>query len=337
MENLILEKNFNKLYLEEITYNLERVRDYLKTNLSNFSLLESDNLFDFIDLFNHGSYFSLYELKGFFYENDEIQARKKLMDLLKFFKDLFKELFAVETLEAKKIIEQEEYSLLLVGHDRTIELLSLKLMRKDNYVTLISLDNFKEKISNLFDLNFNNLYSFSSSLYQIGFSLIQNNKPEVNKAYHEIVNLISYKSILLGKKSYLDLESGFLKMHIPFLIEIGPSNLKKHQVTLISQFERKQINIDDFKMEIKKSIEENQKLFYQKSLKLVIDYQKKINNLIDLKDGNRFCLCDDSNCFNKVQEQVESNKLYHSFSNLGFTKKCIVCNKPSKNIIFIVK
>ena len=331
MKELIFKQHDQILYLEPVTSNVERIRTYLKDNLKDFSLYTGDE--SLVLNFKKGDYLNLNEFLGFSFDEDEIKLRKKLLDLLKLFKNMFKELFFIETIEAKKISEVETYSLILLD-DELVSYEVVTLTLEDNHITF-RFDNLYEIIYNLLLYRKGNQVAFDSSYEKIALSLIQKNKNNVLQHAKQVKETLSnYNVAIFDSDNYLEFEEFALKNHIPLVIEIGPSNVRKNELTLISKFGKKQINKDNLIEEvelIKKQINED---YYKQSFKNVLAYQKKCLKLEDLEKGNRFCSCLSPDCLKEVQNKNQSKTFYHTFSNVRFSKKCLVCGKEARDIIF---
>ena len=332
MKNLVLEKENQKIYLEDVNENVERIKDYLKKSLKDFSFIHGFSISLLLNNYQEGNFFSLDSFQGLVLEQDEIKARKILLDLLKLSKNMFKDLFFIECIEAKKEKELEEYSLILLDDDqRSYEVLTLDLIKEDRIYVSFKYNELYEVIYHLISSYKGNDLPFDASFTKIAFSLIQRTKNGVMKTCKELQEeLVSYRSTILSEENYLEAREEISQEGIPVIIEIGPSNVRKEELTLITKLGRIQIQRSEVKEEIEKVRKLLNEEYYKKSFKSTLKYQAKCLDFDKLNSGNRFCLCEDPNCLNKVLEKTDSKNLYHTFSNVRFSKKCIVCSKEAK-------
>ena len=327
------------IYLEEVTYNVEKIKDYLKKALIGFHMVYGSLSNKYSMILNRGEYFSLDYLNGIIIEEDEFITRKKVLDLLKLFKNMFKDIFHMETCEAKLFSNLEKYVLIGLDDSKESHILVEFLLEKENKnIATFTFENLNEKIAVIFKNYYSNQLPFDNAYHKILISLIQKNKPEVLKCLKEVKEILNcYLPIVTSKDNYLEVEEEVKKSHIPLLIEIGPSNVKKNQLTIISSLGKKQVLISNLLEEVLKLKEELNYSFYQRSFKEILIYQRKVMNLEEIKEGNRFCLCLDQKCVNQVESLFPNKRIYHTFSNLCFSKKCIVCNQEARNIVFLSK
>ena len=336
MNRLILENQNKITYLEEVTYNIERIRTYLKRSLKDFSFISSFDASLLLDNFDNKNFISLDSFEGLIIEEDEMKVRKTLLDLLKLFKNMFKDLFYIETIEAMKKSELEEYSLIMLDEEmNSYEVVTLTLNKVDKIYASFRFNELYNTIYKLISSQKENDIPFDSAYIKIAISLIQKTKNGVVKTSKELIEeLKDYKVEVIDEENYIEARSETLKDRIPLIIEIGPSNVRKEELTLISKLGRNQIKRVDVVEEIQKLSKLLNEEYYKKSFRNVLKYQAKCLHLEKLENGNRFCLCEDPNCINKVLDKTSSKTIYHTFSNVRFSKKCIVCAKEAKNIVF---
>ena len=321
-------RNDNALYLKEVTYNYERVREYLKENLSSFTFVSNVSDIEFLISCSEKEFFSLDHLLGLVFDNDERLLRNKLLDILNLFKSMFSTLFSIECIEAKES-DNENYCLLCLIDNSFKEVVSLRI---DNCVGYIRFNDVKELIYNLLEKE---SLSFLSYYYQIGLSLIQDNQPIVNSLKKEVESKLSKFKIIHYNDNYLKTREKVHQNEVPLIVEIGPSNAKKREVTFVTKYETRQVSLDNFESEISSLIKVVDHLCHKESIKKVIGAQKKQDDIEKLKEGERFCLCSNLECKREVEKKLENKKIYQSFLNVSSNKKCIICSNPSSKVFFL--
>lgn len=327
MEDLKYINGSSPLYLKEVTYNYERIREYIKNNLSSFTFISSVSEIEFLRDRLEKEFFSLDELSGLIFEENEHLLRNKLLDILNLFKVMFSTLFSIECVEAKEA-DNENYSLLCVVDNSFKEVVSLRIENNAGYIIF---SNTKEILCQLLEKED---LSFFSYYYQIGLSLIQGNKPSVIALKKVIESKIKKYKVKLYCDDYLKIRETACQKEVSLIIEIGPSNAKKNEVTIITKYENKQMAVDNLENGIDSIIKDIDAINHKQSMKKVMQVQKKQDDLENLKIGQRFCLCDNPNCREKIKCKLNVNTLYQSFLNISSNKKCIVCKNPSSKVFF---
>lgn len=327
MEDLKYLNGSNPLYLKEVTYNYERIREYIKNHLTSFTFISNISEVDFLRSCSEKEFFSLDEFSGVIFDDSVQLLRNKLLDILNLFKGMFSTLFSIECVETK-VAENENYCLLCLIKSSLKEVVSLRI---DSNVGYINFLNIKEIISDLLE---NENLSFFSYFYQIGLSLIQENQPSVISMKKVIESKLTKFNVKIYCKDYIKTRERIYRNELPLIIEIGPSNANKNEVTIITKYENKQVAVDKLEKEIDSIIKDIDVINHKESMKKVIQVQKKQEDLENLKIGQRFCLCDNPNCREKVNCKLNNKKLYQSFLNITSNKKCIICNKPSSKVYF---
>lgn len=326
-----------RIYRNLVMRKYEEVRSLISQYLNHFTLVSD---IDSSLLKEEGDYLSLLSLSGLSISNEEFKARKVLLDLLKASKKIFYEVFNLETLEAKVLKGNEEYQLIFIdGNFNAHVLVTLGLVKEENYLVSFNYDLLVENIDKILSCSYANYRNITFSENQIAILEIKNNKNEVKQKVKEIKSLISsiytYKVEELNsqveecEKELLD------QYHI--IIEVGPSNVKKKQLTLVTKDSRIQIEETELLEKLNSLKEENTLKYYKASLSSIISYQKKALDVKLLSVGNRFCCCLDQDCLSLIEEKLNTNRFYLSFSGAKFSKKCIVCQKNATSIIFGVK
>ena len=117
----------------------------------------------------------------------------------------------------------------------------------------------------------------------------------------EIKSKIKKYKVKLYCDDYLKIRETACQKEVPLIIEIGPSNVKKNEVTIITKYENKQMAVDNLENEIDSIIKDIDTINHKQSMKKVMQVQKKQDDLENLKIGQMFCLCDDPNCREKIK------------------------------------
>lgn len=315
----------------------EKFRSLLTKVFHNFNLVSEidESLFT-----NKGDYFSFITLEGSSIYEEEFSSRKKLLDLLKVFKKLFFDAFNIEVIEAKKIDQKEVYSLLYIDRNKdSYELVNLKLTKQnDLYVIRYSFNNLIEHIYRIISKEYNDISCFEFVENQIAILVIQKNKEGVLtkvKKIKEELNEYRFK-VFDSFDNLFDKENELLNDY-PLIIEIGPGNIRKKQITLIDKTNKYQIEEETLLIKVKSLIEEMDKGRYQSSLRNVLEYNSKCIDLEKLMIGNRFLVCENDSCLKQIKSKLETEDFYQPFTGVRFSKKCIICSKEAKNIIFATK
>ena len=325
------------IYLNSTMRAYEKFRLLLTKVFHNFNLVSEidESLFS-----NKGDYFSFITLEGVSIYEEEFSSRKKLLDLLKVLKKLFYEAFNVEVIEAKKYGKREIYSLLFVDENKeSYELVKFELSNINNlFIINYSVLNLIEHINKIISSRYNNLSCFEFNEKQIAILIIQKNKEGVLSKVKKIKEELSeYKfKVYDSFDNLLDKENALLKDY-SLVIEIGPGNIRKKQITIIDKTNKYQIEEDILLTKVKSLIEEMNKKFYQASLKNVLSYNSKCVEFSKLSVGNRFLVCEDKSCLKQIENQLKTKDFYQPFAGIKFSKKCIICSKEANNIIFATK
>ena len=331
-KEIVINKENKEIYLNQVIYKCEEIRNLiLKTFINDFIFVSKIDL-NLIPFKANKIYFSFDSYRGVCKFDDEFSARKKLLDIMKFFKKCFFDCFDVETIEVEVVGERGSYELLFSDDlNQSHLLLTLSLSNDLLDFSLIDLEkNIYIIISNAYD----GFLSWDRSKNPLVILTIQKNKiaSEIKRIKEQLINeefLVIDEVTNLSKMEEKLINEGHL-----LLIEVGPSNVKKQQLTLVTDELKRQIPINDLLLEINKVKDASRKHYYQLSLKKVLNFNKKVVNFDDLINGNRFCCCLEKTCLSKIQDKIKFKKLYYPFTNLRFSKKCIVCQKEGKNIIF---
>ena len=323
------------IYKDMVMRKYEEVRKLISHYFNQFTLVSSidSSLFDEVDQ----SFLSLLSLSGICISSEEFKARKELLDLLKASKKIFFEVFNLETLEVKVFSDQEKYQLLFVDENKDVfPLFSIDLVKKENYIVSFNFDCLIESIARIMSCSYNEIKNILFNEYQLSILEIKNNKNEVKQKVKEIKNTISslYKYHVDVLDEQLDLCEQKLLTKYHIIIEVGPSNIKKGQLTLVTIEKRIQIDENELLSYLKILKEDNMNKYYKASLANIVSYQKKCLTLDSLEKGNRFCCCLDSNCLKQLENKIDTSSLYISFSGVKFSKKCIVCQNKANSIIF---
>lgn len=337
-DELILQNNKSLIYLQPVTLIYEQIREYLKSHLNNFDFISQIDSELMINNHLSGSFFSLNDFNGLVIEKEEIKARNQVMDLLSLFKKTIKDLFYLEAIDAKFVHSKEVYSVIIVGTSFTYSLVDIKIEFLDQIIVNISFNNIFDFISSLLIDFKNQICPFNISNNQIGIALLQSNHPEVISMSKKIAHILSNYRIhdYFINQNYLEEESKLLVENALILVEIGPRNVKKNQVTLISKLEKNIVKFDDIESCLLKMINNLNNEVYRNSLKRVFTFQKNQKEIDLLKKGNRFACCLDSNCVDKVKKQTGGEKIYQSFSNINSSNHCIVCGKIVSKTFFLI-
>ncbi len=328
----------NLIYLDEITLAYEILRVELKKRIEKSYHLVSGIGPELQKNFSEGSFFSLNDLEGLIIKNSEIEVRNELMNFIILIKEIFKKIFSIETFDSKILSKKEEYHIFIINDQlESYSLVRLNLTCGNKYIVKIEFNNF---------LKFFNWYKttqkkrnvhFDSSYTQIALFCLKSKHNEVihqAKVYKELLK--DYRiSLVVNDGDYVTNEEKLLDDNIPLIIEIGPRNISRHQVCLITS--KRKIIVDDKdlinQIEImRKEINDD---FYSISLKQILLFSKKQTDINLIKRGNRFCICMCQTCLKVVKEKINANKVFIPFTKTLFSK-CIVCKKKAKEMILLI-
>lgn len=337
-EELVFQEDKNIIYLQPVTLVYEQIREYLKSHLNKYDFISKID-FELMSK-NHlnGCFFSLNDFNGLIIEQDEIRARNQAMDLLSLFKKMVKELFYLEAIDAKTADSKEKYSVIIVGYSMTYSLVEIEIECLDQIFVHISFNNVLNFITSLLYDFRNQISPFNISNHQIGIALLQSNHPEVISMSKKIAHTLSNYRIdnYLISQNYIEEESKLLDDSVSIIVEIGPRNVKKNQVTLISKLEKNIVKLDEIDTYLLKMINNLNNEVYKISLKRVFIFQKNKKEINLLEKGNRFACCLDNNCIDKVKKQTGGEKIYQSFSNINSSNRCIACGKSVSKTFFVI-
>lgn len=337
-KKLRLEEKNSSIYLDEITLAYEMLREELKRRIEKNYHLVSKISSKLYDVFSEGSFFSLNDLKGLIIEDSEIEARNKLMDFIVLIKEIFKKTFSTETFEAKVFSKKEEYYIFVINDQmESYSLVKLNLAYNDKYIVKMAFNKFGD-FFNWYKTTQNKRNAhFDSSWNQIALFCLKSNHNEVvhqAKVYKELLS--DYRiSLVENDGDYIKNEENLLDENIPLIIEIGPRNVKKHQVCLITS--KRKIIVDESELinQIEMMKREINDDFYSNSLKQVLSFSKKQTDINLLEKGNRFCICMCPECLKVVKEKTNANKLFIPFTKSIFSK-CVVCNNKAKEVVLLI-
>ncbi len=142
-------------------------------------------------------------------------------------------------------------------------------------------------------------------------------------------------------------------MGVPIRIEIGPKEVKENKITMVLRTKQSKdsIKIKDLTKEIQKSIklidkkiEDNAKNYFEGNTKESNSYDQLKKILKDYRGFVKVPFCsidfDGKKCADKLKEDTAANVsgvLYPKEDKVKSDKKCIICGKPAKHIVYIAK
>jgi hypothetical protein len=322
------------MYLEETTYQyIKFMKSFLTLSFSYSKTLD----FTKEDLINLNKLNTLYINMNEFnflgmYEK-EIIARNVIMDLLKRTENLLREEFLVEGYAGKVLEDNETYNLYFDIQDKTYLFLTISLEKYDDkfYIS-----------GNYFDLK-NNLDVITKNITQVdclnevAILKIKYNEEGVSKQALEIQETLNKNNIsntiIKGEGGFYQNEEGILNSLIPLIVEVGPSNIKKHQLTLVSKLGRIQIDEEKYLEEIVNLLAKLKKNEQNNSLNDIFTKRVKQKNFDLLKVNEKLTCCLNPNCVSKIKEKTQCSKIIIPFNQNPFTNQCIVCLNNAREII----
>jgi hypothetical protein len=183
----------------------------------------------------------------------------------------------------------------------------------------------------------NFLLPFSFFDYPIIIVPIKPLEKGINKAclaLQEKLHELSYSSkiVPINEIDY------YFDLSYPFIIEIGPLDLKKNAYEVIDALSKEkalvsQENLIDYLNNQKEKID---KSIYQNSLKNYLANKKKANTLdeasqaLNTLQNTSFPWCGDKACLNKLPNQTS---YLIPFNQQIFNSQCLICGKKSKFVI----
>lgn len=334
-KELILKVKDKTIYLEDIMFAYEQFVDKIK-NVDSFcyvSEIDSELL-----TIKDKIYFSLYQLKGLGSFKNEISARNEIMNLLMFIKTIMGEVFSIYPIEGMIDGEEDKYAIYLFDNYNSLQkIFEAQLIKEnDNYIIKFGFIDLKETIYHIINSEVKR-FSFFSSKIQIGLLPIQKEKEGVMSSIKELKKELGrdYRvEIFSSTSSYLLDEKRLLELGIPLIIELGPSNLKKGQVTICTRNDKTQESLFMIKDVIKEKGYQYDSLLKVDSLDKVIENQKKVENLFSIKEGNKFVCCKKRECIEKIKQDNEFKELVMPFSQVVNSSKCICCGDKGQSLFF---
>ncbi len=132
---------------------------------------------------------------------------------------------------------------------------------------------------------------------------------------------------------------------VPLRIEIGPKDIEKDQIVLVSRVDREKrfVPLDSLEENVSTFLEDIQKSLFEKAKKFRDEHTKSTDNLDEfknyMKEGRGFIKapwCGEEACELKIKEDTTA-----TIRTIGEEAKegdrCIVCGKPAKYIPFFAK
>jgi len=132
---------------------------------------------------------------------------------------------------------------------------------------------------------------------------------------------------------------------IPMRIEIGPKDIEKNQVVLVSRVDREKrfVSIDSLEDSVKTFLDDIQNKLFEKAKKFRDEHIKETENLSEfkefMKEGRGFIKapwCGEEACELKIKEETTA-----TIRTIGDKAKegqeCIVCGKPAKHVPYFAK
>ncbi len=132
---------------------------------------------------------------------------------------------------------------------------------------------------------------------------------------------------------------------VPLRIEIGPKDIEKNQVVLVSRVDREKrfISIEKLVDEVRKFLDDIQNSLFEKAKKFRDEHTKSTEDLEEfkkyMKEGRGFIKapwCGDEKCELKIKEETTATiRTIGEEAKEG--QKCIICGKPAKFVPFFAK
>ena len=132
---------------------------------------------------------------------------------------------------------------------------------------------------------------------------------------------------------------------VPLRVEIGPKDIEKDQIVLVSRVDREKrfVPLDSLEENVNSFLEDIQKSLFEKAKKFRDEHTKSTNNLDEfkeyMKEGRGFIKapwCGEEACELKIKEETTATiRTIGEEAKEG--DKCIVCGKPAKYIPFFAK
>jgi hypothetical protein len=328
----------SKTYLDEVTYQYDKFVKAILNATKDFShslSLDKENILssNIIDKL----YFNMdnFDFYGLF--SKEIPARSTLMDILKRLENILREEYQLEGYAGKVYGDKETYHLFFDIDDSSFLFATISLEQIDDKYYLEG--SFPSLKNNLEIITKNVI--LVDCLYQVGILKIKYNEEGVSKTSNEISECLSKNSIsniiIKGEGGFYQNEERIFNDLIPLILEVGPSNLKKHQLTLVSFLGRKQISEEDYLNEIIKLREEIKKITSSSSLDKIFKKRTKQKDLNELKLGHKVTCCLNPDCVNTIVQKVGADEIIIPFNQIPFANKCIVCLNNAREIIIPLK
>ena len=328
----------SKTYLDEVTYQyskfvksfLDMSKDYSHSlSMTKEKLLSSE--------IKNKLYFNMdnFEMYGLY--NNEINARSSLMDILKRIENLLRDKYQLEAYACKLFSDKEEYHLYFDIKDKTYLFTSISLEQIDNdYYIEGSFPSLNENL----EVITNNIV-LVDCLNQVGILKIRYNEEGISKKANEISETLTKNNIsniiIKGEGGFYQNEEKIFNDLIPIIVEVGPSNSKKHQLTLVSFLGRQQIDENEYLEKINLLREEIKKVTSSSSLDEIFKKRTKQKDLNELKLSQKVTCCLNPDCVDTISQKVGANEIIIPFNQIPFANKCIVCLNNAREIIIPLK
>lgn len=330
---LFLQEKFNMLgykqiYVDNLLAFVEKNNEYP----TQYFTLKNDE--DKIKLISYGKYL-----------NEIEEARNKTIDILEIYNLLGKDLLAIPFLMGKLPLEQDK------------NILSTYLGKKD--VEASYLGKKKEYYLNyscittdiLFTLL--NIHRDEKGLVlppriapnQIAIVPLKQNEKGVLKECREVLENLKRKGfrVVLNDSNKItsnEKRTSFIEAGIPLIIEIGPRDVERKMIEVISRDNLEKIEIlndDKLVEQINYLLQKMHKRMYNK---ILINSIKKEKSIVDINsllikenEVNKVSWCGEEECL----KNYKSHMNFISFNQQQKEDKCLFCSRKSKYVISMIK
>ncbi|MEK6903150.1 MAG: proline--tRNA ligase [Nanoarchaeota archaeon] len=172
-------------------------------------------------------------------------------------------------------------------------------------------------------------------------------KEKIEKKIDELVNILRKSTVRVhadlreetpGRKFY-----NWELKGVPLRLEIGPRDLEKKQVVLVRRDTGEKIAVaeKDIEKKIPALLEEIQKNLYKRAKEhfdnhlVFVQDLKKISAAVDSGKVIQVLWCGAEQCYKTIKKQGEGIDPFGTDANLVKKGKCIVCNQPSEELLYI--
>ncbi len=165
---------------------------------------------------------------------------------------------------------------------------------------------------------------------------------------------INSKLLAAGIRSYLDEREEYTPgwkfsewemRGVPLRIELGPKDIEKKQVVLVSRIDREKrfVPIDNLIQDVNKFLDDIQEKLFKKAKAFMEQNTRFTDDISQFKDymkENRGFIkapwCGDEKCEIKIKEETTAT-IRTIGEKADLEQKCIVCGKPAKHIPYFAK